>query len=140
QQAQTSGSQSQTATTQNAIAANSPSAVPENSAEAEVSNSSTKASETPPPPTTTQSSSRGKKKRVASTSLPRQGSMRVRMLGITSDGRIIYRLPSGRTRIIAPDSDQNEFVPRRHRRAPIERDEMFGPPSPQFGPDYLPYD
>jgi len=139
QQAQTSGSQPQAATTQNAVAATSPSPAPENSAEAEVSNSSTKASETAPPPTTTQSSSRGKKKRVASTSLPRQGSMRVRMLGITSDGRIIYRLPSGRTRIIAPDSDQNEFVPRRHRRAPIERDEMFGP-SPQFGPDYLPYD
>ena len=140
QQAQTSGSQPQAATTQNAVAATSPSPAPENSAEAEVSNSSTKASETAPPPTTTQSSSRGKKKRVASTSLPRQGSMRVRMLGITSDGRIIYRLPSGRTRIIAPDSDQNEFVPRRHRRAPTERDEMFGPPSPQFGPDYLPYD
>ncbi|OLB44093.1 MAG: hypothetical protein AUG81_03695 [Verrucomicrobia bacterium 13_1_20CM_4_54_11] len=139
QQAQTSGSQSQAATTQNAIAANSPSAVPENSTEAEVSNSSTKASETAQPTTATQSSSRGKKKRVASTSLPRQGSMRVRMLGITSDGRIIYRLPSGRTRIIAPDSDQNQFAPRRHRRAPIQRDEMFAPP-PQFGPDYLPYD
>src|SRR5437016_1379325 len=139
QQAQTSGSQSQAATTQNAIAANSPSAVPENSTEAEVSNSSTKASETAQPTTATQSSSRGKKKRVASTSLPRQGSMRVRMLGITSDGRIIYRLPSGRTRIIAPDSDQNEVAPRRHRRAPLQRDEMFAPP-PQFGPDYLPYD
>ena len=139
QQAQTSGSQSQAATTQNAIAANSPSAVPENSTEAEVSNSSTKASETAQPTTATQSSSRGKKKRVASTLVPRQGSMRVRMLGITSDGRIIYRLPSGRTRIIAPDSDQNQFAPRRHRRAPIQRDEMFAPP-PQFGPDYLPYD
>ncbi|PYK64312.1 MAG: hypothetical protein DME50_14235, partial [Verrucomicrobia bacterium] len=139
QQAQTSGSQSQAATTQNAVAATSPSAVPENSTEAEVSNSSTKASETAQPTTATQSSSRGKKKRVASTSLPRQGSMRVRMLGITSDGRIIYRLPSGRTRIIAPDSDQNEVVPRRHRRAPIQRDEMFAPPS-QFGPDYPPYD
>jgi hypothetical protein len=64
--------------------------------------------------------------------------MRVRMLGITSDGRIIYRLPSGRTRIIAPDSDQDQSVPRRHRRAPSQRDEMFAPP-PQFGPDYLPY-
>jgi serine/threonine protein kinase len=139
QQAQTSGSQSQAATTQNAVAATSPSAVPENSTEADVSNSSTKASETAQPTTATQSSSRGKKKHVASTSLPRQGSMRVRMLGITSDGRIIYRLPSGRTRIIAPDSDQNEVVPRRHRRAPIQRDEMFAPPS-QFGPDYPPYD
>ena len=139
QQAQTSSSQSQAATTQNAVAATSPSAAPENSADAEVSNSSTKASETAQPTTATQSSSRGKKKRVASTSLPRQGSVRVRMLGITSDGRIIYRLPSGRTRIIAPDSDQNQFAPRRHRRVPSQRDEMFAPP-PQFGPDYLPYD
>src|SRR6266576_3225253 len=132
------GSANQPATDAAAVA-NSPSAVPENSTEAEVSNSSTKASETAQPTTATQSSSRGKKKRVASTSLPRQGSMRVRMLGITSDGRIIYRLPSGRTRIIAPDSDQNQFAPRRHRRAPIQCDEMFAPP-PQFGPDYLPYD
>jgi serine/threonine protein kinase len=139
QQAQTSGSQSQAAPTQNAVVSTSPGTVPQNSTEAEVSNSSTKASETAQPTTATQSSSHGKKKRVASTSLPRQGSMRVRMLGITSDGRIIYRLPSGRTRIIAPDSDQNEFVPRRHRRAPIQRDEMFAP-SPQFGPDYPPYD
>jgi hypothetical protein len=139
QQAQTSSSQSQAATTQNAVAATSPSAAPENSADAEVSNSSTKASETAQPTTASQSSSRGKKKRVASTSLPRHGSVRVRMLGITSDGRIIYRLPSGRTRIIAPDSDQNQFAPRRHRRVPSQRDEMFAPP-PQFGPDYLPYD
>jgi pyruvate/2-oxoglutarate dehydrogenase complex dihydrolipoamide acyltransferase (E2) component len=139
QQAQTSSSQSQAATTQNAVAATSPSAAAENSADANVSNSSTKASETAQPATATQSGSHGKKKRVASTSLPRQGSVRVRMLGITSDGRIIYRLPSGRTRIIAPDSDQNQFAPRRHRRVPSQRDEMFAPP-PQFGPDYLPYD
>jgi serine/threonine protein kinase len=139
QQAQTSSSQPQATTTQNAAAATSPSAAPENSAEAEVSDSSSKASETAQPTTATQSSSRDKKKRVASTSLPRQGSIRVRMLGITSDGRIIYRLPSGRTRIIAPDSDQNQFAPRRHRRVPIQRDEIYAPP-PQFGPDYLPYD
>jgi len=139
QQAQTSSSQSQAATTQNAVAATSPSAAPENSAEAEVSNSSPKASETAQPITGTQSSSHGKKKHVASTSLPRQGSMRVRMLGITSDGRIIYRLPSGRTRIIAPDSDQNQSVPRRHRRVPVQRDDIYAPP-PQFGLDYLPYD
>jgi len=139
QQAQTSNSQSQAAATQNAVAATSPSAAPESSAEAEVSNSSTKASETAQPTTGTQLNSHDKKKRVASTSLPRQGSIRVRMLGITSDGRIIYRLPSGRTRIIAPDSDQNQSVPRRRRRVPIQRDEIYAPP-PQFGPDYLPYD
>jgi hypothetical protein len=61
------------------------------------------------------------------------------MLGITSDGRLIYRLPSGRTRIVAPDSNQNEVVPRRHRRAYIQRDQMFAPP-PQYGPDNFPYD
>ena len=138
QQAQTPSSQSQADTTQNVVAATSPGAATENSADTDVSNSSTKASETAQPATATQSSSHGKKKRVASTSLPRQGSVRVRMLGITSDGRIIYRLPSGRTRIIAPDSDQNQFAPRRHRRVPSERDEMFAPP-PQFGPNYLPY-
>ena len=139
QQAQTSSSEPRAATTQNAVAATSPSAAPENSAEAELSDSSSKASETAQPTTGTQSSSSDKKKRVASTSLPRQGSIRVRMLGITSDGRIIYRLPSGRTRIIAPDSDQNQSVPRRRRRVPIQRDEIYAPP-PQFGPDYLPYD
>jgi len=139
QEAQTSSSRPQAATTQNAVAATSPSAATENSAEAEVSSSSTNASETAQPTTATQSSSRGKKRRVASTSLPRQGSVRVRMLGITSDGKIIYRLPSGRTRIVAPDSDENQFVPNRHRRVPIQRDEMFAPP-PQFGPDYLPDD
>jgi serine/threonine protein kinase len=139
QQAQTSSSQSQATTTQDAVAATSPSAAPENSAEAQVSSSSTKASETAQHTTATQSSSRGKKKRVASTSLPRQGSMRVRMLGITSDGKLIYRLPSGRTRIVAPDSEENQFVPRRHRRALIQRDQIFAPP-PEYGPDYFPYD
>jgi len=137
EQAQTSSSQPQAATTQNAAA--SPNAATENSAETEVSNSSSKASETAQPTTAAQSSSRDKKKRVASTSLPRQGSIHVRMLGITSDGRLIYRLPSGRTRIVAPDSDQNQFAPPKHRRVPSQRDEMFAPP-PQFGPDYIPYD
>jgi hypothetical protein len=62
-----------------------------------------------------------------------------RMVGITSDGRLIYRLPSGRTRIVAPDSDEGEFVPRRHRRVFIDRDEVFAPP-PRFAPDYFPDD
>jgi len=52
---------------------------------------------------------------------------------------LIFRLPSGRTAIVAPDSDAEEFVPRRHRRAMIDRDEMFAPP-PQFEPDYFPND
>ena len=139
QQNQVSNGQPQAAATPDAFAAASPGPVSENSAESEAVTASPKGSEAAQPSTTGQSSSLSKKKRVASTSSPRQGSMRVRMLGITSDGRIIYRLPSGRTRIVAPDSDQNQFAPRRHRRVPIQRDEMFAPP-PQFGPDYLPYD
>jgi hypothetical protein len=121
------------------VAAASPSAVPENSPETETAAASPKVSDTAQPATTYQSSSRSKKRRVASTSSPRQGSMRVRMLGITSDGRLIYRLPSGRTRIVAPDSGEDEFAPRRHRHSFIQRDQIFAPP-PQFGPDYFPYD
>jgi hypothetical protein len=66
-------------------------------------------------------------------------SVRARVVGITSDGRLILRLPSGRSAIVAPDSGQGEFVPRRHRRADVDRDEMFAPP-PQFEPNYFPYD
>jgi hypothetical protein len=139
QQTQAGDGQPQAAATSNAFAAASPSAISENSAGSEAATASPKGSEAAQPTITDQSSSHSKKKRVASTSLPRHGSMRVRMLGITSDGRLIYRLPSGRTRIVAPDSDENQLAPRRHRRAPSQRDEMFAPP-PQFGPDYLPYD
>jgi hypothetical protein len=139
QQTQTSNGQPQVATTPDAFAAASPGSVPETSAASEAATAPPTSSDAAQPTTAGQSSSRSKKKRVASTSSPRQGSMRVRMLGITSDGRLIYRLPSGRTRIVAPDSDENQFVPRRHRRALIQRDEIFVPP-PQSGPDYFPYD
>jgi hypothetical protein len=139
QENQTSSGQPQIAATPDAVAAASPGTVPETSAENETTTAEPKDSEASQPATTGQSSSRGKKKRVASTSSPRQGSVRVRMLGITSDGRLIYRLPSGRTRIVAPDSNENQSVPRRHRRTVIQRDQMFAPP-PQYGPDYFPYD
>ena len=139
QQDQTSSGQPQVAATPDAVAAASPGTVPETSAENETATAAPKDSEASQPATTGQPSSRGKKKRVASTSSPRQGSVRVRMLGITSDGRLIYRLPSGRTRIVAPDSNENQSVPRRHRRTVIQRDQMFAPP-PQYGPDYFPYD
>ena len=100
-----------------------------------------------------QSNSQTKKKSVASASRRARGgqtipgdstqgrvrSTRGRVVGITSDGRLIFRLPSGRTAIVAPDSDAEEFVPRRHRRAMIDRDEMFAPP-PRFEPNYFPYD
>jgi hypothetical protein len=139
QQDQTSSGQPEVAATPDTVAAASPGAVPESSGESNAAAASPKASEAVQPATTAQSSSRNKKKRVVSTSSPRQGSMRVRMLGITSDGRLIYRLPSGRTRIVAPDSGDNQFIPRRHRRAYIQRDQIFAPP-PQYGPDDFPYD
>ena len=137
QQNQTSSGQPEAAATPGAVA--SPGAVPESSAESEAAAATPKGSEAAQPTTTAQSSSRSKKTRVASPSSPRHGSVRVRMLGITSDGRLIYRLPSGRTRIVAPDSDENQSVPRRHRRTYIQRDQIFAPP-PQYGPDYFPYD
>src|SRR5438093_8124123 len=139
QQPQTSNAQPQVAAIPDASAAASPGAVPETSVASEAAAAPPKGSEAAQPVTTDQSSARSKKKRVAATSSPRQGSMRVRMLGITSDRRVIYRLPSSRTRIVAPDSGENQFVPRRHRRAVIQRDEIFAHP-PQSGPDYFPYD
>jgi serine/threonine protein kinase len=100
-----------------------------------------------------QFSSQNKKKSV--TSAPRRGrsgqsaiqdstsggvrSVRARVVGITSDGRLILRLPSGRTAFVAPDGDQSESAPRRHRRPMVDRDEMFGPPG-TFGPDGFPND
>jgi serine/threonine-protein kinase len=63
---------------------------------------------------------------------------RARMIGITSDGRLIFRLPSGRTAIVAPDSDEDQFLPRRHRRPSIDRDDIFSPRT--VAPDYPPYD
>jgi serine/threonine protein kinase len=63
---------------------------------------------------------------------------RARMIGITSDGRLIFRLPSGRTAIVAPDSDEDQFLPRRQRRPSIDRDDIFSPRT--VAPDYPPYD
>ena len=63
---------------------------------------------------------------------------RARMVGITSDGRLIFRLPSGRTAIVAPDSDEDQFLPRGHRRSFIDRGDIFSPPT--SSPDYPPYD
>jgi hypothetical protein len=143
QEAQISNGQPEGATAPEAVAAASPvasqGAVPETSAGSEAAMASPKVSEAAHSATTGQSNSRSKKKRAASISSARQGSMRVRMVGITSDGRLIYRLPSGRTRIVAPDSGENEFAPRRHRRTVIQRDQIFAPP-PQYGPEDFPYD
>ena len=64
----------------------------------------------------------------------RTGSVRSRVTGITSDGRLILRLPSGRTAIVAPD--EGASAPRHRNRGYIDRDQMLGPP-PGFEPDYF---
>jgi hypothetical protein len=58
-------------------------------------------------------------------------------MGITSDGRLILRLPSGRTAIVAPDDEDS--APRHRNRVYNDRDQMFGPP-PGFEPDNFPDD
>jgi len=152
QQAQTNTAQSQ-ATAPNVSEATSPAAIAETSSSPPgETNLSSKSEGGSQAATASQSSSQSKKKSVASASRRARGdqtlsnrtqrgtrSMRARVVGITSDGRFILRLPSGRTAIVAPDSDQDEFVPRRHRRAYMGRDEMFAPP-PQFEPDFFPDD
>src|SRR5262249_23258300 len=104
----------------------------------------------PPPSTGSHSTSQSREKSVASKSKRasasrssaaypqrgRSGSVRSRVVGITSDGRLILRLPSGRTAIVAPDED---VAPRHRNRVFIDRDQMFGPP-PGFGSDYFPGD
>jgi serine/threonine-protein kinase len=153
QQTQTVNAQPQP-TAPNASGASSPAAIAESSSASEdATKSSPQASAGAQPSTDNQSNSHSKKKPVASTSRHaratqsfsedrpqrRSGSIRGRVVGITSDGRLILRLPSGRTAIVAPDSGEGEFLPRRHRRANIDRDEMFAPP-PRVEPDYFPYD
>ncbi|PYL19176.1 MAG: hypothetical protein DMF41_10375 [Verrucomicrobia bacterium] len=133
QQAQTSSAQPEAT----ASPANSPGESP--NTPATTAENSTQVNATPPPAADTdQTGPRSKKKRVAS-SQGRAGSTRARMIGITSNGRLIYRLPSGRTRVIAPDGEEEESVPRRHRRAFIERDETFMPAQP-FEPNFSPHD
>ena len=114
-------------------------------------NSSAQANTEPSPATASQSAAQSKTKSVASTAKRstanrssgaysargRTGSVRSRVVGITSDGRLILRLPSGRTAIVAPDEEGS--VPRHRHRAYIDRDQMFGPP-PGFEPEYSPGD
>jgi len=151
QQAQIASAQRQPAAPTDSTE-NSAAATPDASVSADTdANSSAPANAEPPPSTASQSSSQTKEKSVASKSRRaragqssaaysaggRTGSVRSRVVGITSDGRLILRLPSGRTAIVAPDEDG--FAPRRRSRVFIDRDQMFGPP-PGLGPDYSPYD
>jgi hypothetical protein len=152
QQTQTSNVQSQVAAP-NAPGASSPGANPDGSSFSgrEMASTGTTAAQSS---TASQPSSHGKKNSVASTSRRARGaqdlsedrpqrhvgSMRSRVVGITSDGRLIYRLPSGRTAIVAPDSEEEQFVPRGRRRVLIERDQETFVPPPRFAPDYFPDD
>jgi Protein kinase domain len=151
QQAQVANAQSPAAPSTE-TAANAAGATPDGSVSADATvnaNSSAQAKAEPRPPTASESNSQSKKKSVASTSRRaradqssensprgRTGSVRSRVVGITSDGRLILRLSSGRTVIVAPDEDG--FAPRHRSRVFIDRDQNFGPP-PGYGPDYFPY-
>jgi hypothetical protein len=151
QQAQIASAQPQAAGPTNSPE-NAAAARPDTSAPADTdANSSAQANTEPPPATASQSTAQSKKKSVVSTAKRarssrnstaysprgRTGSVRSRVMGITSDGRLILRLPSGRTAVVAPDEE--EFAPRHRNRAYIDRDQMFGPP-PGFGPDSFPDD
>jgi hypothetical protein len=152
QQAQIATTQSQGTAPANSTE-NSAATTPDTSGSAAPSpNSSAQANTEPPPTATSQSrSSQSAPKSVASKSnrahtgrntatYSQQGrirSVRSRVTGITSDGRLILRLPSGRTAIVAPDEDQSK--PRHRNRVYMDRGQMFGPP-PGFQPDYLPGD
>jgi hypothetical protein len=66
--------------------------------------------------------------------------MRARVVGITSDGRLIFRSSSGRRVIVTPGSEsEDELVPSRRRRDFTPRDEIYSPSQP-FPPDYFPDD
>jgi hypothetical protein len=141
QQAKIANAQSEAAASTDS-AANSAGATSDSSASADTdAKSAAQANAESPPSTASQSTSQSKKKSVASNSRHapqrRTGSARSRFVGITSDGRLILRLPSGRTAIVAPDEE--EFSPRHRSRVFIERDQMYGRP-PGFGSDYFPDD
>jgi hypothetical protein len=151
QQAQIANAQSHGTASTNA-AENAEVATPDTSASTDTAaNSSVQANTEPPPTTASRSTDENKKKSVASSgkhapasrslvadsARGRTHSVRSRVTGITSDGRLILRLPSGRTAIVAPDDE--ESAPRHRNRVYMDRDQMFGPP-PGFGSDYSPGD
>jgi hypothetical protein len=151
QQAQIASAEPQPGTATNS-AANSAAPMPDGSVSASTDvNSSAQGNTEPPPATASQATTQSKRKSVASTSKrsnanrnsaaysprARTGSVRSRVVGITSDGRLILRLQSGRTAIVAPDEEGS--VPRHRNRVYNDRDQMFGPP-PGYDPDYFPGD
>ena len=149
QQAQMASAQPQPAAPANSAENSAAPAPPDGSISANTgANSTGQANTEPPPATASRSTAQSKKKSVASTakrsganrtsdpysSRTRTGSVRSRVTGITSDGRLILRLPSGRTAIVAPD--EGASAPRHRNRGYIDRDQMLGPP-PGFEPDYF---
>jgi serine/threonine protein kinase len=151
--------QEQTPNSQPAGAANPPNAPNANSnASAQADNSgqeqatsSAQANGAPQPATANESSSPTQREKAAglasnrartgqsflderdSQSPPRRGrSGHARVVGITSDGKLIFRLPSGRTAIVAPDSDEDQIAPRRQRRLDMERGQPVSPPSSEL--------
>jgi hypothetical protein len=150
QQAQIASAQPHGAAPTNA-AENAAVTAPDTAASDTAANSSAQANTEPPSATASRSAAESKKKSVASTAKRapssrssaadsargRTRSVRSRVTGITSDGRLILRLPSGRTAIVAPDDE--ESVPRHRNRVYMDRDQMFGPP-PGSGSDYFPDD
>jgi serine/threonine protein kinase len=158
-QDQTSNSQSAGATTP----PSAPNANPNASTQADTSGqeqatSSAQANVAPQPGTASDSSSPTQREKAAgltsnrartgqsfldqrNAQLPpgRGRSARARVVGITSDGKLIFRLPSGRRMIVAPDSNgEGEPVPQGHRRSYMERGQPG--PQPQFGEGYPPDD
>ena len=148
QQEQPSGSEPvASATSPNAASANSDASTQAGSSSQEQVTSSAQANVASQPAIPNESSSPSTKKSVASPSrraraadiavngqprLPR-GSMRARFVGITSDGRLILRLPSGRTVIATPGSeDEDQIAPRRQRRLRMDRGQIVSPPSSEL--------
>ena len=149
QQAPPSSSESvASATSPNAASANSDASTQADNSNQEQVTSSAQANVASQPATPNESSSPSQKKNVGSPSRraraaddiavngePRltRGSMRARFVGITSDGRLILRLPSGRTVIATPGSEnEDDIAPRRQRRLHMERGQIVSPPSPEL--------
>ena len=158
-QEQTANSQSAGATTPaNAPNANSNASTEANNSGQEQAASSAQANVAPQPSIANESSSPTQRERAAglTSNRPQTGQSlldqrdaqlppsrgrwtRARVVGITSDGKLIFRLPSGRRMTVAPDSgEEGEFTPQRHRRPYMERGQTTSPP--QSGQDYPPYD
>lgn len=70
----------------------------------------------------------------------RHGWVRARLIGYTADGRMILRLPSGRTVIARPRYDDDALFPPPRRRIYTNRPPVFVPPRQPFYPPDYPFD